>query len=225
VDPHDLTAAYALDALDDVERAEYEAHLAQCERCREELAQLSESAAALGWAVESPAPPAALRERILSDASAGRENVVPLVARRRAWQTISAVAACAAVGLGIWASSLSRSLHHEQAQASALAIAADPTSRKVRMTGGEATVAIARDGRGVLVVHQLPAAPQGKTYEAWVIPAGGSPQRAGEFHGGSDMTTLMLERDVPQNAVIAATLEPDGGVDAPTSKALMTAQT
>ena len=47
MDIHDLTAAYALDALDEHEAREFEAHLAQCERCRDELARLSESAAAL----------------------------------------------------------------------------------------------------------------------------------------------------------------------------------
>ena len=31
---HDLAAAYALDALDAGERAEYEVHLAGCEQCR-----------------------------------------------------------------------------------------------------------------------------------------------------------------------------------------------
>ena len=35
---HDLTPAYALDALDEIERLEYEAHLATCEDCRDELA-------------------------------------------------------------------------------------------------------------------------------------------------------------------------------------------
>ena len=37
---HDLTAAYALDALDAHDEERYEEHLATCERCREELAEL-----------------------------------------------------------------------------------------------------------------------------------------------------------------------------------------
>ena len=37
---HDLTAAYALDALDDEDARAYEEHLAHCERCRDELASL-----------------------------------------------------------------------------------------------------------------------------------------------------------------------------------------
>ena len=212
MDVHDLTPAYALDALDDVERTEYEAHLAQCARCREELAQLSESAAALAWAVESPAPPAALRSRILAETAAGRENVVPLV-RRRLWQGVSAVAACAAIGLGIWASTL-RNDH-------AFSVAAD---RMVQLQGADGYVALTRTGMGVLVV-KMAAAPAGQTYEAWVIPRGGSPQRAGTFDGGDGMTMLPLEMPVPNGAVVPATMERDGGVDAPTHKPMLSAQT
>ena len=47
---HDLTAAYALNALEPEEARRYEAHLARCERCRDEFAALSESASALAYA-------------------------------------------------------------------------------------------------------------------------------------------------------------------------------
>ena len=67
---HDLTAAYALDALDPDEARAYEAHLAHCERCREELASLSEAATALAYAPEAPTPPPELRARILQQARA-----------------------------------------------------------------------------------------------------------------------------------------------------------
>ncbi len=33
-DIHHLTGAYALDAVDDIERARFEQHLAECEDCR-----------------------------------------------------------------------------------------------------------------------------------------------------------------------------------------------
>ena len=39
MDAHDLTAAYALDALDPEEVETYERHLSQCEECREQLAE------------------------------------------------------------------------------------------------------------------------------------------------------------------------------------------
>ncbi len=44
MDLHELSAAYALDALDSDERESYEAHLAGCEDCQRELATLSETA-------------------------------------------------------------------------------------------------------------------------------------------------------------------------------------
>jgi anti-sigma factor RsiW len=218
VDVHDLTAAYALHALDEREREEYEAHLATCERCRDELAQLTEAASALAWAVESPPPPPELRTRILA------RNVVPLRPRRRVWPAAAAVAACAAVGLGIWAATLSRSLDRERAHASALAIAADPSSRQVDLRGRDGTLAVSPGGEAVLVVSKLPAAPAGMTYEAWVIPAGGTPQPAGTFDGGGTMTMVELEMPVPAGATVAATMEHDGGADAPTSKPFLSAR-
>src|SRR5437762_8553694 len=39
---HELTAPYALDALDADERRAYEAHPARCDRCRDDLAELSD---------------------------------------------------------------------------------------------------------------------------------------------------------------------------------------
>lgn len=223
MDVHDLTPAYALHALDAEERETYEAHLSQCERCREELALLSESAAALAWAVEAPAPPAALRERILAAAGEGRENVVPLVRRTRTWRAAAAVAACAAIGLGVWGATVSHDLGRERAHASALQIVVDPASRKLPLHGHAGTVAIAPNGEGVLVVEHLPAAPSGKTYEAWVI-MNGTAHPAGTFDGGASMTMVKLPMRVSPGAVVAATVEKDGGVDSPTQEPFVSAQ-
>jgi len=228
VDVHELTAAYALDALDAEERDTYEEHLAHCERCRGELAHLSEAATALAWTVESPAPPDRLRARILDAAAAERENVVPL-RPRRPWREIAAVAACVAVGLGIWAGTLSHSLSNERdANARvehAVAIVSDPSSRKSELEGGNGMVAVDRAGNGVLIVQRLPNAPAGHTYEAWVIPHGGKPVKAGLFRGGGSMTMVQLGEKVPKGAVVAATVERSGGADQPTQTPLFTAQT
>jgi anti-sigma-K factor RskA len=232
MDAHDLTAAYALDALGADDREAYEAHLGRCEQCRAELATLGEAASALGWAVVSPAPPQELRDRILGAAAAERQNVVPLPGRGRwvfrAAVATSAAAACAAIVLGVWASSLSHSLSNERsAHASATRVTqilADPASRKVELRGGKGMVAVDAQGHGVLVVAQLPAAPSGKTYEAWVIPPGGTPKRAGLFRGGDSPTMLTLDAMVPPGAVVAATMERQGGVDAPTETPLFSAQ-
>ena len=139
MDVHELTAAYALDALDAHDTLAYEAHLSQCERCRDELSELSESATALAWAVDSPVPPATLRDRILDAAAAERVNVVTLPVRRpwvvRGTSAVAAVAACTAVGLGIWATTLSHAVAGEQraraTDARAIEILSDPASRRI----------------------------------------------------------------------------------------------
>jgi anti-sigma factor RsiW len=231
VDVHDLTAAYTLDALDSDDRGAYEAHLGACERCREELATLADTAGALAWAVESPVPPDRLRERILEAAAAERGNVVPLPVRPwlfRATAAAAAIAACAAVGFGVWAGTLSHSLNQERsaraAEAQAMQIVADPASRKIALRGGSGVVAVDPSGRAVLVVRRLPAAPAGMTYEAWVIPKGGNPKRAGIFDGGRSTTVVPLGEGVPPGSVVAATIEKSGGVDAPTQTPIITAQ-
>ena len=232
MDVHNLTVAYALDALDAEEREAYEAHLGQCSRCREELASLSETASALAFGVASPPPPARLRERILTTAAAERENVVPLPMRRqwlvRSTAAVAAVAACAAIGLGIWAATLSHSLDRARtasARAQEMAqVLANPSTRRIVLRGGSGVVAVDPSGNGVLIVDRLPSAPSGHTYEAWVIPHRGAARKAGLFKSGGS-TTIVPIANVPNGAVVAATVERAGGTDRPTQTPIFSAQT
>ena len=64
-DIHALSGAYAVDAVDDVERARFERHLADCDACRQEVAELREAAALLADEVATPAPDS-LRASVLS---------------------------------------------------------------------------------------------------------------------------------------------------------------
>jgi anti-sigma factor RsiW len=222
---HELTAAYALDALDEQDEREYEAHLARCPRCREELASFSETATSLAYGVESSAPPPDLRDRILVRARAERPNVVPLRPAWRSWTAAAAaVAACAAIGLGVWAATLSRSLDNERSardqQARVFAILGDPAARRVALSGGHGTLVVSHTGAGALLVSNLRPAPAGKTYEAWVIQ-GKSPRRAGTCGSAKPFP---LTRRVPRGSVVAVTIERRGGVDAPTSKPITAGQ-
>ncbi|MGZ4381971.1 MAG: anti-sigma factor [Gaiellaceae bacterium] len=198
---HDLTAAYALDALDPDEAEAYERHLGQCEDCRVQLAELTEPAGALAFGAVAPIPPPRLRAAILEQAAAERSNVVPLLRRRwvaRGLAVAAAAAACIVVGFAV---SLSRSSHTQYV---GLGVSRDA------------------NGQATLTVSGLGAAPQGKTYEAWVIPAGRSPRPAGLFPGGRT-ATLRLPGTVPQNAVVAVTIERAGGVKAPTMTPILSA--
>jgi anti-sigma-K factor RskA len=227
-DLHELVAPYALDALDDDERERFERHLAECERCTAELAELQGAVGALAVAAEGPEPPASLRGRVLEAARAdGAGKVIPLPQRRWAFPaaaTLAAAAALVAIGLGVWATSLSHSLDRERE-------AKDGYAQALRLLGGGAQAKALVDAEGALlvppgggeaalVVCGLSPAPTGKTYEAWVIE-GGTPRPAGLFRGGSGCPPVLLEREVPDGAVVAVTLERKGGVQKPTGQILI----
>ena len=59
-DIHALSGAYAIDALDDLERAAFERHLAECSECRAEVDSLREAAGLLAETTAAE-PPAGLR--------------------------------------------------------------------------------------------------------------------------------------------------------------------
>jgi anti-sigma-K factor RskA len=204
---HELTAAYALDALDPAERAEYEEHLATCEHCREELAHLSVVAAELAFAAEPVSPPPGLRDRILEAAQAERPNVVPL---RPRWlypvAAVAAVAACVAVGLGVWDISL-----HDQ-----LSSANHQALTRVPVTGVHGTLVVSTSGSAALLVSRIAPAPSGKTYEAWILQ-GKKATAAGLFRAGSGSAFVPIRGKVPDGGRIAVTVEPAGGSPQPTS--------
>lgn len=208
---HESLAAYALDALDDSERRDFEEHLVTCEQCREELEGLRDAAAALAYIPEGPAPPPALRERVLRRVHDDqRSNVVPL--RRRfalpAVATFAVAAAAAAIVLGLWGSSLSSSLDQKDAIARVLA-----TGQRVPL-GAASQVVVGSNGQAV-VVSTLGPAPAGKTYELWVIQ-GESVRSAGLFGVGKASSPVLLSRSVAKGAHVGLSIEKSGGVDQPT---------
>ncbi len=68
----DYPASFALGALDEDERAAFEAHLAGCEACRAAVQAFRETAASLALAAPVQEPPAGLRARILHEAASVR---------------------------------------------------------------------------------------------------------------------------------------------------------
>jgi anti-sigma factor RsiW len=209
-DPHANVAPYALDALDADEERAFEEHLASCEACREELASLREASAALAYGAVGPVPPPELKQRILTEARAERPNVVSLP-RRRSWTAplaaAAALAAAGAIGVGVWAAT-------RPATSDAFTpVLAKPGAKLVPM-GDRGALAVAPDGTAAIALT-VPRAPEGKTYEAWVI-RNGTATRAGLFSGA----TLRIQRPVPRGSVVAVTLERAGGVDQPTVKPL-----
>ena len=109
------------------------------------------------------------------------------------------------------------------AQLSALTSAATQT---INLSGQEAAprasarVFLDAPGRRAFVFfHNLPANAEDKSYQLWVIPAGKAPVSAGVFDSASSGDASIVVSNLPvgsEIAGLAVTLEPRGGMPAPT---------
>jgi anti-sigma-K factor RskA len=224
---HELSAAYALDALDGEELRSFESHLATCDRCRTDVVSFREAAGALAYDVQPLPAPETLERRILTAARSERPNVVPF---RQRWAipaaAVAAVAAGLAIGLGVWATQLSHSLDRERSShardARVIAILAQPGAKQIPTKGGSGLLVVAPTRKGVLVANSLPPAGHGKTYEAWVV-RGMKVRPAGLFRGGAGSKVLELTQPVAPGAIVGVTLEKAGGSKTPTGAMLLRA--
>lgn len=80
-DLHSLTGVYALDALDEDERREFEQHLEACEACQREVGEFRTVTAHLAASAEEPPPPW-LRSAVLrATAESGPAEIVQWATR------------------------------------------------------------------------------------------------------------------------------------------------
>jgi anti-sigma-K factor RskA len=228
---HELSAAYALDALEGRELEAFEEHLAHCAECRENVTTFQRVAAELAYDVEAPAPPPALRDRLLDQAASERPKVVALPRRRWALPvaaTAAVAAGIAALALAFWAADLSQQLDEVQAEQhranEALIALTDPSASLFALDGANGVLVVNDEsGEGKLVISGLESAPTDKTYEAWVIKDE-TAVAAGLFSGGDDQTVVPLNVAVPEGAIVAVTVEQAGGVEQPTQQPFITSE-
>lgn len=234
----DLAAPFALDALEEAERQQFEAHLAQCERCRREVDELRESAGLLGYAAPPAAPPPALRDRVLAEARAVRPIQAaraprPVPARAPWLAAVASVLLLLAAGWGYWQergqrqalqreyAAVQRQLAEREALLGTL-LTPDVETVRLAATGAPPSVRLFRNraqGVVVLTAADLPPAAAGRTYQLWGIPAGGAPRSLGTFNTAPDGRARVV-LDVPQTmpiAISAITEEPAGGSPQPTT--------
>ncbi|MCX4450108.1 anti-sigma factor [Streptomyces sp. NPDC058369] len=240
---HTLTGAYALHALPDTERRDFERHLGDCEACSVEVREFSETATRLGLAAAAPAP-RELRERVLREITAVRQEP-PAVSRRERspdrrsgaarWSRF-ALAAClaAAVGFGgiaVWQHQEARDAQQRadatrrQAEQVARVLAAPDakTSSGTLEDGAQGTVVVSRsEDRAVFLASGLAGAPSGKVYQLWFDDSG-TMRSAGLMRasGPSSTTyTTLLDGPVDGATGMGITVEPAGGSARPTSDPL-----
>lgn len=220
---HELSAAYALDALDDAELEAFEEHLARCPECRENVASFQAAAAELAYEADAPPPSPVLRNRILTHAASERPAVPTPAPTRRRWAlpiaaTAAVAAGCVALALAFWAADLSQQVDDLQAREHAAdevaLMLADPDVERIPLEGANGVLVVDPETQeGHLVVFGLEEAPEAHTYEAWVVGEDG-PVAAGLFSGGEERATVVrLSEPVPAGAVVAVTVEVAGGVE------------
>ncbi|HEY3530504.1 MAG TPA: anti-sigma factor [Nocardioides sp.] len=223
-DIHALSGAYAVDALDDVDRAQFERHLAECAACRAEVASFRETTARLAE-TEASSPPASLREGVLS----GIRQIRPLppqqpsreepagVRRRRLPQILAAAAAVVLLALGavVW--------HPWQRDHTTLADrilhARDAVSVTQQLPGGAGEIRLVRSaslGRAVMVGDHVPDPSAGKTYQMWLQQPGQQMVSAG-LMPDPDRPTV-LSGDAASAKAAAVSIEPAGGSDHPSTQ-------
>ena len=224
IDVHALSGAYAVDALDDIERAQFERHLAECAECRAEVASLRATAATLAETTTTTPPPA-LRDKVLADIGTVRPlppAVEPGAApgrRRRLVPLAAAAALIAAVGTGVvvtqpWSDDTSQT---PQVSAVDRVLQAPDAERYTQtVDGSEATLVRSRSlNQAVLVTRNMAPPPRGKVYELWLDHKGIGMVAAGLMAEGGEQE-ILLEGN-PATAIGAGiTVEPPGGSEEPT---------
>jgi anti-sigma-K factor RskA len=217
-DVHALSGAYAVDALDDLERAAFERHLVDCAACRAEVASLRETAALIAETTATE-PPAGLRDRVLADISGVRPlpPEVPATKRPRRWRTGLLAAAAAVVLLAAGTVVWQQPWAGETSTTEQVLTAADAESTTLELGEASATVTHSDSlGRAVIVTDDMPPPPEGKVYQLWLEQPDDGMVSAGLMPVDPDQTVL-LEGDAATATAVGITVEPEGGSPEPTS--------
>jgi len=226
-------AGYVLGSLDVHERREFESHLVECVECAAEVASLRPVVAALATAVPQVTPRAEVRDRVLGSGAGLKTSPYTFHERKSSpalvWLPLAA-AIVIAVGAAVYAARLQRQVadlqaRFDQAQ-STTAVLAAPDLARIDLQGqavapGARARALWSRSRGlVFTAANLPPAPAGKAYQVWVVTAQ-APVSAGLLTtdpAGGGSQYYMTPADIAPPVAVAVTLEPSGGVPAPTGE-------
>ncbi|MGW0902877.1 anti-sigma factor [Streptomyces sp. NPDC002853] len=234
-EPHTLSGAYALDALEPDERAMFEEHLALCSDCRQEVAEFAATAGRLALAV-TLAPSAALKRSVLGKIPnvrqepphTVREAHVPISARSTLWLRRFMLAACLAAaalgGVATWQHQQAQQAREQASRAEANAdqvaavLAADDarTHAEALPDGARGVVVTsASQNQAVFTASGLDALPEGKVYELW-FNDDGTMRPAGLLDRDQSNQLTLMEGTIGQATGMGITVEPAGGSKTPT---------
>ena len=240
----DQAPAYVLGALTPAERLAFEAHLAECAICAAEVRSLAPVTAGLARLVPEAEPAPQVKERLLaaiakpSAWSVSWLATAASVALAVVLGGYSAQLRARVAGLESQLREATRRAEASEGQVaearrvafdaqSQVAILAAPDLARIDLAGQPvAPTAAARAfwsrTRGlVFTASNLPAPPPGRAYQLWVLTAQPAPISAGMLVvDASGRVTARFDTplDLPRPVAMAVTLEPEGGVPAPTGE-------
>jgi anti-sigma factor RsiW len=252
-DLHALVAAYALDALDDDERAAFEAHLSSCPTCPAELAGFTEVVGELGDAASVEAPDD-VRDRVLArlgdveQVSAGSNDRVPeshvaptetgtpggpaapaapvvdLAERRSRRLSVANMLTAAAAAVLLLIGAIVIS-GSGSSEFDDVASASDAIVARLAGDRGAVDVAYSAElDRVALRAEDVDDLEPGLRYALWAI-ADGTPIPAGLFEPDDGEIDDVAELADVDAEAWGITVEPDTGSDAPTGEIIYYAET
>jgi anti-sigma-K factor RskA len=234
----DAAGAYVLEAMPEDEREAFERHLDDCPICQEEVAELLPAAHALPMASPQLMPPPELKARIMAEvereaallAQAGSTADRPAPApasvprpRRRwlaGWRLAPVAAALLVAGVLVGAALDRDPSGPAEPVERTVAVRVDPE----RAPGGSAELRVL-GGEAMLVGNGMPAPPDGRIYQVWVMPEGSNTPEPTDvlFYPRRDGSIVAAIPDVSDAKMVLVTDEPMGGSDEPSRTPVMTA--
>ncbi|MER7482643.1 anti-sigma factor [Streptomyces sp. NPDC126510] len=239
-DSHDLTGAYAADALSRDERERFRRHVADCPDCAHETARQQEAAAWLALAV-ARTPPPSLKKRVLGEAARASQfppGPPPQAEEHRARRSgprllrvalaASLAAAAAFGGIAVWQHQDGQETRQEaQSRATDLAgllAAPDTTFVKKRIPyGGYGTLTVSRRlNQAAYFCQDLAPLPSGRTYQLWYTAAPSDKVRSAGLIPAKPGIQAVALPPPGTAASLAITVEPSTGSPEPTTHVLST---
>jgi anti-sigma-K factor RskA len=242
----DQAPAYVLGALTPAERLAFEAHLAECAICAAEVRSLSPVTAGLARLVPEAEPAPAVKGRLLAAISKPPSSswslswlaVAASLALAVALGGYSALLRARVAGLESQLREATRRAEASERRVadarrvaldaqSQVAVLAAPDLARIDLAGQPVAPAAAARAfwsrtRGlVFTASNLPVPPPGRAYQLWVLTAQPAPISAGMLVvDASGRVTAKFDTplDLPRPVAMAVTLEPEGGVPAPTGE-------